>query len=573
MSRGVRLLGAVLAGGESTRFGSDKAAAHVGGEPMVRRVADALREVAADVVIVSSRAVPGVSDLAVIPDRVEGRGPLGGLHAALCEAGERGLDGVLLVGCDLPLVSPELLALVAEAAREAPAAAPSRVGGVEPVCAAYRLEVLPAVERRLDAADRSLHGLFSEVGGVVLELGDGVATDALLNVNTRGDRDRAEAVLGSASPPGLEPTSTESRVISLDAFRGLTIAGMILVNNPGSWSYVHSPLAHAEWHGWTPTDLIFPYFLFVLGVALPFSFRRRFAEGARRVDMFKHVVRRSLILIGLGLFMRAFPDFDVATMRWPGVLQRIGVVYVVAAGLYLVLKPGGRWLAAGALLLVYWALMTLVPVPGYGAGDLSQEGNLAAYLDRLLMGGHLWREMWDPEGLLSTMPAVVTALLGTFTGEWLQSGRAGPDLTKGMLLAGAVLTPLGLAWGVLFPINKSLWTSSYVLFTAGTALLLFGAMYWAIDVKRRRGWWHTPLVVYGMNAIAVFFLSGLLTKMMGRARIGGEGGTSLYGWIYENVFRSWAGDYNGSLAFAASYVALWLALMWVLHRRRIYIRI
>ena len=363
------------------------------------------------------------------------------------------------------------------------------------------------------------------------------------------------------------------RLVSLDAFRGLTIAGMILVNNPGSWAYVYSPLAHAEWHGWTPTDLIFPYFLFILGVAVPFSFQRRLAEGADKSDLLRHIARRSLILIGLGLLMRAVPDFDFDEMRWPGVLQRIGLVYFAAAGSYVLLTRQLRWGFAGALLLGYWALMTLVPVPGFGAGDLTQDGNLAAYVDRLLMTGHMWRETWDPAGLLSTLPAIGTALLGIFTGEWLGSGRRATDLTKGLLVAGVALVVIGLGWGAIFPINKNLWTSSYVVFTAGTALLLFAAMYWLIDVKKSRGPWQTWMVVYGMNAIAVFVLSGMLTKTMGRIRVGGADGTSLYGWIYETLFRSWAGDYNGSLMFAASYVTFWLAMMWVLHARRVYIKI
>jgi predicted acyltransferase len=371
----------------------------------------------------------------------------------------------------------------------------------------------------------------------------------------------------------LKATPAPGRLVSLDAFRGLTIAGMILVNNPGSWAHIYAPLGHAEWHGCTPTDLIFPYFLFIVGVAIPFSFRRRLGEGAERRDLFGHVVRRALIIIGIGLAMRAVPDFDFGEMRWPGVLQRIGLVYLIAAGLYLWVAARGRAIWTCGLLLGYWAVMMLVPVPGYGAGDLSPEGNLAAHLDRLLMDGHLYREMWDPEGLLSSVPAVATSLLGIFTGEWLQSDRDEGSITKGMFVAGCVLVPLGMLWGFLFPINKNLWTSSYVIFTAGTALILFGAMYWAIDVKRWRGWWHKPMVVYGMNAIAVYVASGMLSKTMGRIRVGGSGGTSLYGWIYQSLFQSWAGDLNGSLAFAITYVTFWLALMWVLYRRRIFIKI
>jgi len=363
------------------------------------------------------------------------------------------------------------------------------------------------------------------------------------------------------------------RLVSLDAFRGLTIAGMILVNNPGSWAFVYWPLGHAEWHGWTPTDLIFPYFLFIVGVAIPMSFRRRLAEGADRGALFRHVVRRSVTLIAIGIAMRAIPDFDFGGMRYFGVLQRIGLVYMAAAALYLWVSSRGRWVTTGVLLFGYWALMMLVPVPEYGAGDLSPDGNLAAYVDRLVMGGHLWQGTWDPEGLLSTLPAIGTSLLGIFTGEWLLSEKSGSETTKGLMIAGAVLIPVGLLWGITFPINKNLWTSSYVAFSAGTALLLLGVLYWTIDVKKWRGAWHAPLVVYGMNAIAVFVASGMLAKTMGRIRIGGDDGTSLQGWIFRNGFQSWAGDFNGSVAFAVSYVMLWLGLMWLLHRRRIYIKI
>ncbi|MDE2664258.1 MAG: heparan-alpha-glucosaminide N-acetyltransferase domain-containing protein [Gemmatimonadota bacterium] len=357
---------------------------------------------------------------------------------------------------------------------------------------------------------------------------------------------------------------TGGRVVSLDAFRGLTIAAMILVNNPGSWAYVYAPLAHAQWHGWTPTDLIFPYFLFIVGVALPFSFSRRLAEGAGRGRLFRHVVRRSLILIGLGLAMRAIPDFDLFDMRLYGVLQRIGLVYCAAAALYLWGSARVRWIAVGVLLLGYWALV---------AGDLTPDGNLGARIDRFLMGDRLWQGTWDPEGLLSTLPAIGTCLLGIFCGEWLRSDRSGGEISRGMWIIGAWLVVLGFLWDTVFPINKNLWSSSYVLFTAGTALLLFGAMYWLIDVKRLRGAWVTPLVIYGMNSIAVFVASGMFAKTLARIRVGGDGGVPLSAWLYEHAFRSWAGDYGGSLAMAWAQVTFWLGIMWLLHRRGTYIKI
>jgi predicted acyltransferase len=361
------------------------------------------------------------------------------------------------------------------------------------------------------------------------------------------------------------------RLHSLDAFRGLTIAGMILVNNPGSWSHVYAPLRHAEWHGWTPTDLIFPFFLFIVGVAIPFSFGKRMERGDSRRTLLVHIGRRAAILFGLGLLMAAYPRFDLGNLRIMGVLQRIGLVYLLAALCYLFLARKGRaWVAAG-LLLGYWALLTLVPVPGYGPGDLSPEGNLGAFLDRMILGGRLWREMWDPEGLLSTLPAVATTLLGIFTGEWLRSSRGSGAKVAGLLAGGVAGISSGLLWGLVFPINKPLWTSSYVLFTAGAGLVLLAFFFWTMDhLKARR--WAAPFRVYGMNAIAVFVASGLLAKQMGLTRVGPEG-VSMKSWIYTELFASWAGPLNGSLLFAVAYVLFWLALMWILYRRRIFIKI
>ena len=367
---------------------------------------------------------------------------------------------------------------------------------------------------------------------------------------------------GSMNPDAV----SRSRLDSLDAFRGLTIAGMILVNNPGSWAQVYAPLQHAEWHGWTPTDLVFPFF-----VSLPLSFGKRLERGDSRRALLGHIVRRSAILFGLGIFMAAFPRFDLLNVRIMGVLQRIAVVYLFAATALLVLKPKGRALLLLSLLFGYWALLTLVAVPGYGPGDLSPEGNLGAYLDRMILGDHLWKEMWDPEGLLSTLPAIGTTLLGIFAGEWIRSGISASMVAAGLAVGGLVGVGLGSFWGLAFPINKGIWTSSYVVFTAGAAAILLGLMFWIMEVRGKRDW-AKPLLVYGMNAIAVFVASGLLARIMGIVHVG-EGGPSLKGWIYEEVFASWAGPLNGSLAFALSYVLLWLGLMWILYRRRVFIKI
>jgi len=361
------------------------------------------------------------------------------------------------------------------------------------------------------------------------------------------------------------------RLDSLDAFRGLTIAGMILVNNPGSWSHIYAPLRHAEWHGWTPTDLIFPFFLFIVGVAVPFSFGKRLERGDLKGTLLIHVVRRTAILFGLGLFMAAYPRFDLGNLRIMGVLQRIGLVYLLAAPAYLYLARRGRVWLVGGLLLGYWALLTLVPVPGFGPGELSPEGNLGAYLDRLILGDRLWQDTWDPEGLLSTLPAVATTLLGIFTGEWLRSVRTQERKAAGLLVGGIVGIVLGLLWGRIFPINKPLWTSSYVMFTAGAGLVLLAGFFWAMEIRGAKAW-AKPFVVYGMNAIAVFVASGLLAKQMGLTRVG-PNEVPLKTWIYNELFAAWAGPLNGSLFFALTYVLFWLALIWVLYRRRIFIKI
>ncbi len=379
--------------------------------------------------------------------------------------------------------------------------------------------------------------------------------------------------------PTVEPgvlSSTSSRWVSLDAFRGLTIAGMILVNNPGSWTYVYPPLRHAEWHGWTPTDLIFPFFLFIVGVSVSLSFAKRVGRGEARSALMGHVARRALILVLLGLLLAAFPRFDLANLRWPGVLQRIGLAYFVAAPLYLWLGARGRSVACAGLLLAYWAAMTWIPVPGYGAGDLSPDGNLAAFVDRFLMDGHLWTQSrtWDPEGLLSTVPAVATVLLGTLTGDWMLTSRERPHAVRGMAIAGGFLVVAGWLWGLAFPINKNLWTSSYVVFTAGMALLALALCTWLIDVRGHTRW-ARPFVVYGKNALAVFVASGFVAKTLILTTLSGadRGTTSLYSWLYNSVFVPWASPINASLAFALATVGVWWIVLWGMDRRGWYIKV
>jgi predicted acyltransferase len=351
----------------------------------------------------------------------------------------------------------------------------------------------------------------------------------------------------------------QPRLLSLDAFRGLTIAGMVLVNNPGTWAAVYAPLTHAAWHGLTPTDVIFPFFLFIVGVAIPLS-----PPSAGRV------LRRAAVIFALGIVLNGLPGFDWATIRIPGVLQRIAVCYLIAALLFLTTGWRTQVIVTSALLLGYWGAMTLVPVPGYGRGDLGPEGNLAAWLDRGLLGPHIWRaaRVYDPEGILSTVPAVATTLLGMLTGRWVQSARPRRAITRGLILAGIIGTALGAAWGVWFPVNKALWTSSYAVLTAGMALLVLAACYAAIEI---RGWrrWATPFVVLGVNALALFFLSTLVARVLTLIHVG-DG--TLEQWIFERGFAPWASPINASLAYAVVYLLVWWGAMWLLDRAVVRLR-
>jgi predicted acyltransferase len=365
----------------------------------------------------------------------------------------------------------------------------------------------------------------------------------------------------------------KERLVSLDAFRGITIAGMILVNNPGNWGHVYSPLLHAKWHGWTPTDLIFPFFLFIVGVAMTFSLSKQMETKSKK-DIYLKIFRRTLIIFGLGLFLTLFPFFHFSTIRIPGVLQRIAVCYCIASIIFINTDLKKQVIFTGGILVLYWALMKLVPVPGYGAGDLSVEGNLAAYIDFNILEGHMWKKTWDPEGILSTIPAISTTLSGVLTGHLLRSGMDKRDITGWLFVIGWIAIVAGLLWGIIFPLNKSLWTSSYVVFTSGAALQFLGFCYWLIDVKGIVKWAKFA-IIYGMNAIAVFVLSGLVARLLNIIKVGDGAGDqiALKTWIYENIFSSWLNPTNASLAFAVTTILFWLAMMTILYRKKIFIKI
>jgi predicted acyltransferase len=364
------------------------------------------------------------------------------------------------------------------------------------------------------------------------------------------------------------------RMASLDVFRGLTIAGMILVNNPGSWEAIYSPLEHAAWHGWTPTDLVFPFFLFIVGVSITLALNRRAEGGGPKRAIYLKIIRRSLIIFALGLFLAGFPRYDLSTLRIPGVLQRIAVCYLIASVIFLNTKWRTQAVVAVSLLLLYWVVMILIPAPGFDAGDLSMEGNLAAYVDRTLFGRHTWKPLYDPEGILSTLPAIATTLAGVLTGHWLRLRRSELEKVSGMFVAGASLVVAGWAWGFWFPINKALWTSSYVLLTAGLALQLLAVCFWLIHIKGMRRW-TKPFLIFGTNALAVYFLSELFSRITSLVTFTRADGSTvdLQTFVYENLLASWASPKSASLMFAICIVLLWLLMAALLYSKRIFIKV
>lgn len=364
------------------------------------------------------------------------------------------------------------------------------------------------------------------------------------------------------------------RLTSLDVFRGVTIAGMILVNNPGTWGEIYDPLEHAAWHGWTPTDLVFPFFLFIVGVSIAFALGRRVEKSANQRDVYLKILRRTLIILALGLFLTGFPFDSLSTIRIPGVLQRIAVCYLFAAIIFLNTTWRTQVLVTAALLIGYWMIMTLIQVPGFGAGNLTMEGNLAAYVDRTLLAGHTWKSLYDPEGILSTIPAIATTLCGVLTGQWLRSTKPPFEKATGMFVAGVFAILIGWAWGFWFPINKPLWTSSYVVFTAGLALQALALCYWLIDIKGHRRY-GIPFIIFGANALAIYFLSELFAKIISLVSFTRADGREidLKSLLYQQLFASWADPINASLMFAITIVLLWLGVAAILYRRKIFIKV
>jgi len=359
------------------------------------------------------------------------------------------------------------------------------------------------------------------------------------------------------------------------------MAGMTIVNNPGDWATVYAPLLHAEWNGCTPTDLVFPFFLFIVGVAITMS---------RKTGHWGPIVWRGTKLILIGWFLAGFPFFNLWKLRIPGVLQRIGLCYMFAALLYRGLRQSigtsgeeserriarAIGLVAAVLLLGYWAIIQLVPGASGVRGDMTPEGNVGAMIDRVLFSGHMWKQSWDPEGLLSTVPAIGTTLVGLIAGLWLRyASDHGRNVVRGLLVIGGVSAALGLAWSVVFPLNKSLWTSSYALYTAGLGALLFAVCYWIMDVAGWQRWAH-PLVVLGSNAIALYVLSGLVARLTLIIKVAGPAGEriALKTWMYQRWFAPMAASpYNASLLYALANVAVLYVVLLAMYRRGVFLKV
>ncbi len=388
----------------------------------------------------------------------------------------------------------------------------------------------------------------------------------------------ADVRVGDVYPLKAKP----ERLVSLDVLRGLILAAMILVNNAGSGRDAYWPLQHAKWNGWTPTDLIFPSFLFMAGMALTLSMPARLGRGEAPATIARHMFVRCAVLFAIGVFVvNSFLHWDLATLRIPGVLQRIAVCYLCAGLLYLATRRqiDGRVAAnvpvlatvAIVCLVLYWALLRFVPVPGYGVGRLDPDGNLGAYIDRALLGNHLYAETktYDPEGLLSDIPAIGTALMGVLCGEWLRSKNSQGRKVVGLIAAGACLMLLGTLLHPFFPINKKLWTSTFVLFAGGFTTFSMGVCYWLIDVRRWRGW-TMPALVFGTNAIFAYTLSEIIEPIEGVIHIGGR---NLHEVVYSGAFVPFFSPSNASLAYAICFVVFCWLIVLILYRNRIFLKI
>ena len=420
----------------------------------------------------------------------------------------------------------------------------------------------------------------------------------------------------------------KERLLSLDVFRGFTILLMTIVNNPGDWGHVYAPLLHAEWHGCTPTDLVFPFFIFILGVAIPFAMPNKTFDG----NTFIKITVRSLRIFCLGFFLFFFKKIELfglegisllllrlgitilvaysllgnfsttvkmylvftiftvlillayntemfGDVRIPGVLQRIGIVYFFVSILYLKTKPSTQIISAIVLLVGYWALMTFVQVPGIGESNFEKGTNFAAWVDSISLPNHMYVETktWDPEGILSTLPAIATGIIGVLIGCLLNLNITKIEITKKMIIYGILMTISGFAWSFIFPINKALWTSSYVLYTAGLASLCLSFLYYIIEIANLKKWTKLFLI-WGVNPMIVFFFSGIIPRILSMIEVRNPENTTKEINLQNYLYKFWIAEnfenpMNASLAGALIYVTIWSFILWIFYRNRLIFKV
>ena len=369
--------------------------------------------------------------------------------------------------------------------------------------------------------------------------------------------------------------SSTERIISVDIFRGLTIAAMILVNTPGTWSHVYAPFLHAEWHGLTPTDLIFPFFLFIVGMSITFAYSKKKEMGIQSA-IYKKIVSRTLKLIFLGLFLAAFTlSFpfikNLSGLRIPGVLQRIGVVFFIASMLFLHCNWKVLLGIFIAILIIYWLLMTQIPIHGE-MPLLTKESNLGSVIDlKVLTVDHMWKTLYDPEGILSTLPSIATSIFGMFLGIiLLKKGYSKQEKLIYFLIIGAIALGIGYLWSASFPLNKALWTSSFVLVTGGWACLIYALIYYIADILGKQTWGR-PAIIFGSNAITVYFLSSFTSKCFGLIKL--SSGQSLHGYLYEMLSSVITIPKMSSLIYAIIVILFYYLIAHILYKKKIFIKV
>ena len=360
------------------------------------------------------------------------------------------------------------------------------------------------------------------------------------------------------------------RLISLDAFRGFTIASMILVNYPGTWQHVYPPLLHVDWHGITPTDLIFPFFLFIVGVAIAYAYTKRIASGAPMRDLYIKLITRSLKIFAVGIFLNLYPYFNFADLRVAGVLQRIAVVFLICGFIFLKTTWKTQLIIGIVILIGYWLAMTLIPTPGFDKPMLEPGKNLAAWFDSKFLPGRMWQETWDPEGILSTLPSLVTTISGMLAGVFLLSNRSWERKVIYLMVAGFLLTSAGAMWHYVFPINKNIWTSSFVLFTSGMALMTLGSMIFAVDILGYKKWTRFG-VIYGSNAISVYVLAWILSYFFYRMPIGELSLNRHFVELFANNLGM--APKFVSMTYALLYVGITFIPAYILYRKKIFIKL